>query len=137
MTFAANLPDPRIAPTSCDNARCPPVTNDSQAMTTYLLNSPVLTDYGLWRFEGPIELARAGTLLAEGFVSAIGHGASAQILSELLKIDIPVARIQVNLQPGDRALILRLKQRLPEGRVLTPDELRGWPHELGLLERLK
>lgn len=106
-------------------------------MTLYLLNSPILTDFGLWRFTGPVDPAQARGLIAEGFISAIGHAASARLLGDLLGREVPVARIRAELLPGDRALILRLKQRLPEGRVLDIDELRAWPRELALLERLE
>jgi len=44
-----------------------------EAMRRYVLNSPALTDYGVWRFAGPIapEVARAWA--QAGFVSAVGH----------------------------------------------------------------
>jgi hypothetical protein len=40
------------------------------------------------------------------------------------------------MQPGDRAIVLRLKVRLPEGALLTDEQMRGLPFELGLLTRL-
>ncbi len=104
--------------------------------TLYLLNAPVVTDYGEWRFEGPLSLEQAQALAAGGFVSAIGHEATAMVLSHLLRQPVPVARISVSLMPGDRALVLRLKNRLPEGTVLSEEELQSIGYELGLLTRL-
>lgn len=106
-------------------------------MTTYLLNTPILTGYGEWKFDGPISVQQAKALLAGGFQSAIGHQASAQFLSQLLDCNIPANRISADLQVGDSALVLRLKTRLPEGKLLTPQEMQTLPFELGWLQRIK
>ena len=51
-------------------------------------------------------------------------------------MDIHINRIHVNMQAGDKALILRLLERLPEGKVLNAQEMRQVPFELALLTRL-
>ncbi|RME61182.1 DUF1874 domain-containing protein, partial [Candidatus Parcubacteria bacterium] len=62
-------------------------------MTLYLLNSPILTGYGLWRFT-PLAPERARELATEGFVSAIGHEGAARLMTEILGREVPVARIR-------------------------------------------
>lgn len=103
--------------------------------TIYLLNTPILTSYGSWEFAGPISIADAQARLANGFQSAIGHDASAQFLSQLLGVEIAMNRVAITMQAGDQALVLRIKTRLPEGKLLSPEEIATIPYELALLTR--
>lgn len=104
-------------------------------MTTYLLNTPILTSFGQWEFAGPISIDQARARLSQGFESAIGHEASALFLGQLLNMDIPMRRIAVEMQAGDTALVLRIKTRLPEGKLLSREDMETIPYELGWLIR--
>jgi len=101
----------------------------------YLFNSPILTSYGEWRFSGPMDNNQVRELLAKGFTSAIGHPATAEFLSAILAIDVPVNRIRAQLTVGEQAVVVRLLTRLPAGKVLSVEEMKQIPHEFGLLTR--
>ncbi|ASF46400.1 hypothetical protein CEK71_10115 [Methylovulum psychrotolerans] len=107
----------------------------AQKPLTYIINSPILTNYGIWSFDGPLSVEAAKTFLADSFISAVGHTATAQFLSQLLGISISANRVQITLAPGDRALVLCLKTRLQEGRVLNAEEMAVIPYEIGLITR--
>jgi len=64
------------------------------------------------------------------FVSAVGHEGTAKLLSQILDVNIPTNRIAVHLLKGDIGLHFVLKQRLPEGKILTYDELKTLQYEL-------
>jgi len=98
----------------------------------YVLNSPILTNFGTFVYK-PLSIAEAVTLLKQGFTSAVGHEATASFLSQLTGLTIPVNRIQIQMHPGDKAVVIQIMQRLPEGKVLNEEELKAVPYRLGLL----
>jgi len=69
-------------------------------------------------------------LETEAFISAVGHESTANLLSRLLDRPIAMNRITVAMSVGDQALHFVLKTRLPEGRVLSEEELRNFEFEL-------
>lgn len=106
-------------------------------MKILLLDTSILTaNVGLWsQVHCTVDRAK---MLCEtfGWESAIGHEATAQALSSLLGFDVPVNRIQAVQEVRQLAVVLKLRGRLPEGRILTLDELYEIGFDLLLLERL-
>lgn len=104
----------------------------------YLMNSPVLTGFGVFQFEPiSIEAARALVQQASDVVSAIGHEATADLMTSDLGIIVEFIRNEVQFQVGEVALVFRLKNRLPEGRILDRSDLTGVEYEYGLLHRIE
>lgn len=104
----------------------------------YILNSPVLTDYGMFWFEKE-DIVEAKKLIERfngQFISAIGHQATADIMSKLLGYNIPYNRIIVKMNVGDIAIVFRLLNRIEEGKVLTEEEIKNIGFEIGFLTRL-
>jgi hypothetical protein len=93
----------------------------------------VFTAYNLAivRFEKITEKEAKDMLERNIFVSAIGHEATAKVLSERLGQEIKADRKPVSLREvGDRVLICQISfpgGRLPEGKVLTEEEVRRLP----------
>ena len=85
----------------------------------------------------PLSPGEATAYLAAGYVSAVGHQETAKALSGLLGIDVPMNRIEVTMRAGDRAVRLRMRARVPEGKLLTADELQAIGFDLDMLHRLQ
>lgn len=101
----------------------------------FVLNTPILTEYGKYDFRNA-ELPVVRALLAQGnFTSAIGHEGTATLMTQLTGVQIPVNRVAIKMQPGDIAVVFRMLTRLPEGKVLTQEELAAIPYEFAILER--
>lgn len=66
--------------------------------------------------------------LKEGgaFESAVGHEGTAVLLSQLCDVQIPANRVQIKLSDGDIAYVVTVGVRLPEGKVLTQEELKQY-----------
>jgi hypothetical protein len=109
----------------------------------YIFNTlivPFKDDSALFKIE-KISVDTAKQIVSDThgeFVSAVGHPATAQLISLLLGVNVPVNRIQAFLQPGDRAIALVLRQRLPEGMVLNSiDQINQIGYDLYLINRIQ
>jgi hypothetical protein len=100
----------------------------------YVLNTPILTEYGEYAFS-KVTPEDIKALLPDGFVSAIGHEGTATFMSAVLGMQIPANRTAIKMQTGDIAVVFRVLTRLPEGKVLSEDELKTIPYEFALLKR--
>ena len=100
----------------------------------YVLNTPILTEYGSYDFRKS-DLSEVQALLQKDFLSAVGHEGTATLMTQLTGVQIPVNRVAIRMQPGDIAVIFRVLTRLPEGKVLSDEELSKVPFEFGILER--
>ncbi|HSK70434.1 MAG TPA: DUF1874 domain-containing protein [Pyrinomonadaceae bacterium] len=103
-----------------------------------LLNAPVLTTYGKFDF-APLSVDEARRVIREAEIveSAIGHAATAEILSELLDFKVETRRIEFFQTIDDAALVFRLKKRVGEGQVLNREEIERTGYEFGFLKRLE
>lgn len=106
------------------------------------LNASVLTSYGDFRFER-LSLDEAKDLVrefsadaAKSIESAIGHSATAEILTELLEFRIETNRVEFFQTAEDAVLVFRLKRRAPEGAVLNRREIEEIGYEFGLLTKI-
>ena len=61
------------------------------------------------------------------FISAVGHESTAKIISQKLGMEVKPNRIMVKMKEGDIAIVFQLLQRLPEGKVLSEQELQQIP----------
>jgi hypothetical protein len=85
------------------------------------LNPDVPTPVRL--FVRPIDLQRVKSLLELGFESAVGHQSTAEILTNLLGIEVPANRTAIKLRSGDTLFVFQLSIRLAEGQVLSKEEV--------------
>jgi hypothetical protein len=81
-----------------------------------------------------ISLQEAKNILSGGFISAVGHQATADILSKLLDIPVLFNRVEVKLQKGDVLIVFQLLKRLEEGKVLTEEEIKNLPYKIMKVE---
>jgi len=100
-----------------------------------VLNTSIVTADGTYTLESitpdqAIQLAAAADL-----DSAVGHESTAQILSTILGLEVPVNRQMFAQEPGQRALIFKLNGRPEPGKELSRQELEEIGFSFKLLTR--
>ncbi len=99
-----------------------------------ILNTTILTADGDFSLK-TICLDEAKALIQDKeILSAVGHDSTAQILTELLEVDVPLNRIQFTQQSGQKALCFKLNGRPQEGAILSIEEIEKIGYEFKLLE---
>ena len=109
----------------------------------YVLSSAVITAPGLYAYSiADVETAKL-FFSKPGWISCIGYAETAQALSQIVGIEIPMNRVTAILEPSDMALIFRLV--LPPGSPRLDPAKKGSytvdyviEHcEIGLLQRIE
>ena len=104
-----------------------------------LLNTSILTTAGVYELTD-ISLEQARQMVADNadnLDSAVGHQATADIMTALLGIDIPVNRQLFLQEIGQQALVFKLKGRPQEGIILTTADKEAIGYKFQLLKKIK
>ena len=104
----------------------------------YVFNTTIVVNNGTYRLSD-ISVEKAREILADGnFVSAIGHESTAQIISTVLGIEVPMNRVNASFDNvGDLAVCFKLNSRPKEGSILSYEDLVEIGFSWKLLERIE
>jgi hypothetical protein len=102
-----------------------------------ILNTSIVTADGQYTVrtitpDEAVTLAKEATAID----SAVGHEATAQVLSQLLGVEVPVNRQVFEQQVGQQAVIFKPNGRLPQGQELSIEDLGRIGFTLKLLTRI-
>lgn len=103
-----------------------------------ILNTSILTVEGIYKLEN-ITLEQAKELVSTSILdSAIGHQSTADIMTELLGVEIPLNRQMFIQEKGQKALVFKLNSRLEEEKkILTVDEIKNLGYKFQLITRIE
>jgi hypothetical protein len=100
-----------------------------------ILNGAIITADGEYSCR-TISLEEVKKLIqsSPGIISAVGHQATAEIITDLLDIKVNFNRINFQ-EAGQQALIFKLKSRPSEGIILSRAEIEEIGYRFQLLSR--
>ena len=104
----------------------------------YVLNSPVITGPGTYRYDLVSAGEAAAWLKSREWSSTVGYEETAKVMSDLFGLAIPVNRVNIRMEPGDEALVFRLVKRLESALLKghVSEEFIKNNFEIGLLHKL-
>lgn len=102
-----------------------------------ILNTSILTAPGKYDLKD-ISLEDAKDLVTDNDLdSAVGHVSTAEIMTTLLGVDIPVNRQMFVQEAGQKALVFKLNGRPEEGKILSAKEIEQIGYKFQLLEKME
>jgi hypothetical protein len=102
-----------------------------------ILNTSIVTADGRYALETvSADLAKSIVMMHAEIDSAVGHEATAAILSTLLDVDVPVNRQLFAQQVGQSALVFKLNGRPEPGKELSREELERIGFTFKVLTRM-
>lgn len=100
-----------------------------------ILNTSILTSAGKYKLDD-ISLEKAKELVSDNYLdSAVGHASTAEVMTTLLGVEIPVNRQQFTQQVKQQALVFKLNGRLEEGKILSKEDIEKIGFKFQLLTR--
>lgn len=107
-------------------------------MSKFVFNTTIVVNNGVYRLSD-ITVEKAREILADGnFISAIGHESTANIISTVLGMEVPMNRVNASFDnPGDLAVCFKLNSRPKEGSILSLEDLQEIGFSWKLLERIE
>ncbi len=97
----------------------------SNAFSLQMLSKLLRKDWETAIYIKELDVEETKTYLSIYFVSAVGHQGTAEFLTKLLGIQVPVNRAQIELLPGDRLIVVQpWGARLQPGQELTADMMK-------------
>jgi len=101
-----------------------------------ILNGAIITAEGEYSCRTiSVEEAKQLVRSASNIISAVGHQATAEILTDLLETEVTLNRIDFQQETGQQALVFKLNSRPPEGVVLSRKEIEELGYQFQLLSK--
>ena len=100
-----------------------------------ILNCAILTSLGEFSYRKSSAEEVKKLIQENGFESAVGHKATAEILSQILETEIPQNRIQAKQEAGQIAIVFSMNKRIEEGRILNREEIEEVGYSINILEK--
>ena len=102
-----------------------------------IMNTTILVEDGLFRLR-QISLEEAREIASSNeILSGVGHESTAEIISDLLGLHVPMNRINCGQAAGQSALCFKLNSRPKEGAILDRAAIEEIGYSFKLLERLE
>lgn len=107
-------------------------------MKIALLNTAVLTSPGVYEYTEEIPLDKVKWILLHSvYESFIGHKSTAEVITELTGIPVEANRGNFVQEKGQTAIVFKLNERVPEGKILTKEEIEKIGYSFRILRKLK